>query len=51
MEKIILCDLTHMMSMADPLAIVVKILRIDSRYSLKKEFTKLIHKSLNSNYI
>ena len=31
-----------MMSMTDPIAISVEILRIDSRCSLEKEFTKLI---------
>ena len=41
-KRIVLCDSTHMMSMADPVAIDVKTLRIDSGYSLKKEFTKLI---------
>ena len=38
-ERIILYDLTHMMSMVDLVAIGVEILRIDSRYSLEKEFT------------
>ena len=32
-----------MMSMADPIAIGVETLRIDSGYSLEKEFTELIH--------
>ena len=42
-KRIALSDLTHMMSMADPIAIGVETLRIDSGYSLKKEFTELIH--------
>ena len=33
---------THMMSMADPIAIGVETLRIDSGCSLEKEFTELI---------
>ena len=33
---------THMMSMADPKAIGVKTLRLDSGCSLEKEFTELI---------
>ena len=33
---------THMMSMADLVVIGVETLRIDSGYSFKKEFTKLI---------
>ena len=41
-ERIALSDLTHMMSMADPVAISMKTLRIDSGCSLEKEFTKLI---------
>ena len=32
-----------MMGMADPIAISVKTLRIDSECSLKKELTKLIY--------
>ena len=31
------------MSMVDPIAIGVETLRIDSGYSLEKEFTELIH--------
>ena len=30
LDKIILCDLTHMISMANPVAINVETLRIDS---------------------
>ena len=41
-ERIALSNLTHMMSMADPVAIVVKIPMIDSGCSLEKEFTELI---------
>ena len=41
-ERIILSNLTHMMSMADPVAIGVETLMIDSGYSLEKEFTELI---------
>ena len=37
-ERIALSYLTHMMSMADPIAIGVETLRIDSGYSLEKEF-------------
>ena len=33
---------THMMSLADPEAINVETLRVDSGCSLEKEFTKLI---------
>ena len=43
MEKITLYDLTHMMNMTNLVAISVKITRIDSGYSLKKNFIKLIH--------
>ena len=42
LERIILSDLTHMMSMTDPVAISVKILRIDSGCSLEKDCTELI---------
>ena len=38
-----LSDLTHMMSTADPIAICVETLRIDSMCSLEKQFTELIH--------
>ena len=41
-ERIAPADLTHMMSMTNPLAIVVEIVRIDSGCSLEKEFTELI---------
>ena len=41
-ERITLSNLTHMMSMVDPIAIGVETLRIDSGCSLEKEFTKLI---------
>ena len=41
-ERITLSNLTHMMSMANPMAIGVEIPRIDSECSLEKEFTKLI---------
>ena len=42
MERIAQYNPTHMMSMANPISIGVKTLRIDSGYSLEKEFTKLI---------
>ena len=42
-ERIELYDLTHMMSMVDLVAIGVETPRIDSEYSLEKEFTELIH--------
>ena len=45
-ERITLFDSTHMVSMADPIAIDVETLRIDSGCSLEKEFTELI--SMNS---
>ena len=38
-EGITLSNLAHMMSMADPIAIGVERLRIDSECSLEKEFT------------
>ena len=41
-ERIALSDLTHMMSMVDPVAIGVDIPRIDSGCYLEKEFTDLI---------
>ena len=40
---ITLSNPSHMMSMADPVAIGLETLRIDSRCSLEKEFTELIH--------
>ena len=43
MERISLYDLTHVMSMADLIAIDVEILRIDSECYFEKEFTELIH--------
>ena len=42
-ERIALSNPTYMMSMADPIAIGVETLRIDSECSLEKEFTELIH--------
>ena len=41
-ERITLSNPTHMMSMADPIAIGVETLRIDSGCFLEKEFTELI---------
>ena len=41
-ERITLSNLTHIMSMADPIAIGAETLRIDSGCSLDKEFTELI---------
>ena len=41
-ERIALSNPTHMMSMADPIAIGVETLRINSGCSLEKEFTELI---------
>ena len=41
-ERIVLSNSTHMMSIADLIAIGVKTLRIDSGCSLEKEFTELI---------
>ena len=41
-ERISLSDLTHMMSMADLVAIGVETPRIDSGCSLEKKFTELI---------
>ena len=41
-ERIALCNPTHMMSMADPIAIGVETLRTDSGCSLEKELTELI---------
>ena len=42
LERITLSNRTHMMSMADLVAIGVEIVRIDSRCYLEKEFTELI---------
>ena len=41
-ERIALSNPTHMMSMADSIAIGVETIRIDSGCSLEKEFTELI---------
>ena len=41
-ERISLYDLTHMMSIVDPVAISVETLRIDYGCSSEKEFTELI---------
>ena len=41
-ERISLSDLTHIMSMTDPVAIDVEISKIDNECSLDKEFTELI---------
>ena len=46
LERIILSDMAHIMSMADPVAISVETIKIDSRCSLEKEFIELC-KSLN----
>ena len=43
LKRIALSDLTHMMSMADSMAIGVETQRINSGCSLEKEFTELIH--------
>ena len=42
LERITLSDRTHMMSIADLVAISVETLRIDSGCSLEKEFIELI---------
>ena len=44
-ERISLSNPSHMMSMADPIAIGVEILKIDSGCSLEKEFAKLNRKN------
>ena len=41
-ERITLSNPSHMISMADPIAIGVETLRIDSGCSLEEEFTELI---------
>ena len=41
-KRIALFNPSHIMSMADPIAIGVETLRIDSGCSLEKEFTELI---------
>ena len=43
LKRIELSNLTHMMSIIDPITIGVETLMIDSHYSLEKEFTGLIH--------
>ena len=43
LERIILSDLTYIMSIVDPMAISLETLRIYSRCSLEKEFIKLIY--------
>ena len=43
LKIITLSDLTRTISMADPIAISVKTMMIDSRCSLDKEFSKLIN--------
>ena len=43
LKRITLFDLTHMMSMVDPVAIGVETPRIGSGCSLEKEFIELIH--------
>ena len=45
-KRIALSDPTHLISMADHVAIGVKTLRIDSRCSLEKQFTELINMNL-----
>ena len=42
LERITLSNPSHMMCMADPIAIGIETLRIDSECSLEKEFTELI---------
>ena len=42
LKRIPLFDLTHMMSMTDPIVISVKTLSIDSGCYLEKEFIELI---------
>ena len=42
-ERILLFDSTHIMNMANPVAINVETLRIDSGCYLEIEFTKFIH--------
>ena len=41
-ERITISNLTHMMSLADPISIGVETLRIDSGCSLEQEVTELI---------
>ena len=42
LKRIALSNPTHIMSVADPVAISVEILRIGSKCSLEKEFLELI---------
>ena len=42
-KRIVLSDPTHMMSLADPVAIGIETLRIDIGCFLEKQFTKLIY--------
>ena len=46
LKRIEISNTTDMMSMADPIAIGVETLRIDSGCSLEKEFTELIRMNL-----
>ena len=41
LERVPLFDTTHMMSMTNPMAIGVKTPRIDSGYSLDKQFSSM----------
>ena len=43
LERITLSNLTHMMSMADHIAIGAETLRIANGCSLEKEFIEMIH--------
>ena len=43
LKRIVQSDLTHIMSLANHIAISVETLRIDSGCSLEKDFTELIH--------
>ena len=43
LERIVLSNPTHIISMADHIALGVETLRIDSGCSLEKELTELIH--------
>ena len=43
LERIVLFDPTHMMSMTDFVNIDVETLRIDNGYSLEKDFSELIY--------
>ena len=45
-KRITLSDLTHMMSMTNLVAIGVETPRIDTGWSLKKKFTKVIRMNL-----